>query len=126
VSNPNPNLPTRFQPGQSGNPLGRPKGRISLTKLLTEALKDRQVNGVPNPGDKTTAECIITSLIIQAVKTGNPALYNLIFDRNDGPLPKPKAELETELDDDEPKPKRINLPRRKRANHSPPDGGDRK
>lgn len=36
--NPNPSPRTRFKPGQSGNPGGRPKSRNKLTKEFIEAL----------------------------------------------------------------------------------------
>jgi hypothetical protein len=61
-------------------------------------LKDRTFNGTPNPGDKTTAEGLILSMISHAVKDGSPALYQMIFDRNDGPLPPPKPPTEVDVD----------------------------
>lgn len=39
MSNPNPSPETRFKPGVSGNPGGRPK--FSLTKLMIRQLEDR-------------------------------------------------------------------------------------
>lgn len=37
---PFPNKETQFQPGESGNPLGRPKGRLSLSTYIQDLLND--------------------------------------------------------------------------------------
>lgn len=40
MSNENPSLETRFKPGESGNPKGRPKGRFSITSQIIDYLKN--------------------------------------------------------------------------------------
>ncbi|MGO8671286.1 MAG: DUF5681 domain-containing protein [Capsulimonadaceae bacterium] len=87
----------RFQPGESGNPDGRPAGAISLTTVLREALAERDVKG-----KRTKARAIIDCLV-EAACDGE-AKVNLraiqqIFDRIDGLLTTteqgPMVDLET-------------------------------
>jgi len=63
-----------FQPGQSGNPGGRPKGSVSLTTVLREVLDE----------DPEVAKAMIRGGLTSA-KEGNAAWAKLIFDRVDGP-----------------------------------------
>jgi hypothetical protein len=65
---------TKFQPGQSGNPAGRPKGSISLTTILKQKLAE---------GD--TAKDVIQWTLEQA-KIGNAAALKILWDRIDGPI----------------------------------------
>jgi Family of unknown function (DUF5681) len=99
AGNPNPKydhlLPTKWQPGQSGNPGGRPKGRISLRDMIAEALKDHTCCDQLNPGGRTTAQCLVEAMMIHAIK-GNSAYMKEIIDSNDGKLPDP-APPEPEL-----------------------------
>jgi hypothetical protein len=60
--------PTQFQPGQSGNPKGRPKGSRNRVTMLAEALVD------------DAAEEVI-STVIQFAKQGDPASCRLLMDR---------------------------------------------
>lgn len=64
-----PPLHTRFQPGQSGNPSGRPKGSANLKTLLEQVLKEQISLREGNVTKKITkAEAIMRSLIIGALK----------------------------------------------------------
>jgi Family of unknown function (DUF5681) len=67
-----------FEPGQSGNPHGRPKTEICLTKLLRAALAERDEGG-----KRTKARAIIDALIEQAIE-GKTAAIQQIFGRTDG------------------------------------------
>lgn len=71
--NPNPLPPpveTRFKPGQSGNPSGRPKGAIVLSKAYYNMLAQL----VPNdPQGRTYAELVASGQIIAAAKGQTPA-----------------------------------------------------
>jgi Family of unknown function (DUF5681) len=58
----------RFQPGQSGNPAGRPPGSLNKKSLAAQALLDER------------AEEIVTNLMDRS-KNGEPAAMRLVMDR---------------------------------------------
>jgi hypothetical protein len=65
-----PPLHTRFQPGRSGNPAGRPKGTPNLKTLLEQVLKEQISLRDGNVTKKITkAEAIIRGLVIGAMKS---------------------------------------------------------
>lgn len=70
-----------FKPGQSGNPSGRPKGSVSITKHLIAALEAQ---------DEQQAKMLAQAIIIHAAK-GNGAALKCVMDRIDGPV---KEQLE--------------------------------
>ena len=78
-------LGNRFQPGESGNPNGRPK-RTKLTEALTAQLAEM----APAAPEKTIAETIAKALIDEALK-GNVQAIREIGDRTEG---KPRQSLE--------------------------------
>jgi hypothetical protein len=101
VSNPNgtpKNLLAPWKKGQSGNPLGRPKGRVSLSKILAERLKDRHFFGQPTPDDRLVAEWLVDAMLTHAIKDGNANLFQQIFDRNDGKLAEPEKNVNVTMD----------------------------
>lgn len=57
-----------FEPGQSGNPAGRPKGSRNKMTLLAEQLLDAH-------GEQ------IVALVIERAKAGDPSAMNLCFGR---------------------------------------------
>jgi hypothetical protein len=69
---------SRFKPGQSGNPRGRPKGPRSIDQVLRQALK-RRVND-PRGGRRkiTMLDLIVQSLVLGAAKREAPMLRLLI------------------------------------------------
>lgn len=70
---------TQFQPGQSGNPKGRPKGAKSLNKLLLETLgasiSVRTANGTRRI---TRIEAVLQKTLEQAMKGNGRAQLELI------------------------------------------------
>ena len=59
---------TRFEPGQSGNPSGRPRGSRNATTLALEALLDGQAEA-------------LTQKAIDLALTGDMAALRLCLDR---------------------------------------------
>lgn len=74
---------TRFQKGQSGNPLGRPKRLPSLDRVLAEVLSDVDKN------DISVLQRILTTLAKRAIR-GDVRAAELLIDRAFG---KAKASL---------------------------------
>ena len=66
---------TRFKPGQSGNPGGRPKG-ISMSKVLTDELSVEEARKV-------------IRAVVRRAKKGDVKAASLLFDRTDGKAPQP-------------------------------------
>jgi len=60
---------TRFRPGQSGNPKGRPKGARGVGKVLEEALSQEvSVTEGGRTSRITKREALILSLVTKALK----------------------------------------------------------
>lgn len=70
MANQNPSASTRFQPGQSGNPGGRPKG-ISLSAILVDELSEAR------------ARTMIRAIIRKASK-GDVRAFEQLIERIDG------------------------------------------
>jgi len=88
---------TRWRPGQSGNPNGRPRKEACLTTLLKEEL-ERTVTDQnllraigAKMGDVTWAQAIAMALIRKAAK-GNERSAEIIFDRTEGRVRQPVCE----------------------------------
>jgi len=66
---------TRFEPGRSGNPRGRPPGKKNLSTLLTEALSE-PVIVVENGRRRTVSkrEAIVTQLVNRSAKADFKAI----------------------------------------------------
>ena len=91
-----PPVSTRFKPGQSGNPRGRPKGSKSLDQVLRQAL-DRRVPD-PRRGGRHTVrmiELIVEGLVLGAARR-DPRMVRLLLALMDryAPSDTPKVDPE--------------------------------
>lgn len=96
MANPNPSEITRFKPGESGNPNGRPKGQ-SLTALLREVADNTSLCDSEIPGGRTAAQALAEAMFAHAIK-GNPAFAAMIWDRIEGKAPQTLDDDTTEAD----------------------------
>ena len=78
MARPEPPVETRFKPGQSGNPNGRPKSK-PFADALRAALKAAG-------DDSKTLETVAQALVTKA-NTGDVAAIKEIADRLDGKVP---------------------------------------
>ncbi len=81
---------TRFAPGRSGNPGGRPPSRLltaELLKGLTSPSGAQAERELEIPSDSTNTAAVAARVIRMAV-AGNMAAINLLFDRIEGKTPK--------------------------------------
>ena len=69
----------QFKKGQSGNPLGRPKGSVSIVSLIREKLEE-----IPEGQKKRYADLLVDRIFIKALKEGDTATIRDIIDRIDG------------------------------------------
>jgi len=76
MANPLDNL-VKWKPGQSGNPGGRPKGSVSLVKILRDVLNE--------PGGEARAKAIIGKCLDMAAE-GDDKHLRILLDRLDGPV----------------------------------------
>lgn len=76
---------TKFKPGVSGNPGGRPNGAVSLTTALKRKLRER-----PDLADQ-----LLESYILQALQ-GNSSLAKEIWERVDGKVAQVNVNAEAE------------------------------
>jgi hypothetical protein len=59
---------SKFKPGQSGNPDGRPKGALNKATLASQALLEGEAEA-------------LTRLVVELAKTGNPVALRLCLER---------------------------------------------
>ena len=85
----NPPQATRWKPGQSGNPKGRPK---SIT--LSEALRLELAKVFPGDTQERTFAEVIAQQLVRSAATGNILAAKEIADRTEG---KPKQSLDVDM-----------------------------
>jgi hypothetical protein len=79
-----PPLATRWKPGQSGNPAGRPKGAKNLNVLFHEALSQTLVIEEHGKSRRITAREGIVLRMVQMALKGDQKAVNTIFARDKG------------------------------------------
>lgn len=77
MSDEHPNLSPAFKPGQSGNPLGRPKGSLGLTATLKKAMKE---------GGSKAAVWSAIQILGDKDHRHFAAIFREVFDRIEGPV----------------------------------------
>ena len=102
-----PPLQTRFKPGQSGNPKGRPKGRRGLFALLRAELQT--LINVTEDGQtkRMTKEQAIAKRLVNALLKGDSKAFALLArfalpdeERESSPAERPLSDREKQLLDD--------------------------
>jgi len=79
----NPPLHTRFKPGQSGHPEGRPKGSKNLKTLIMEAARDHVTATIDGKSRKISKLQATTMQLATKAAGGNQAAMNELLDRID-------------------------------------------
>jgi hypothetical protein len=85
MANANPSPSTRFPPGNSANPGGRPKGK-SLTTRLREILDANELEGVDLADGEKVAD-VLAQVIVRKALAGDFRFVELVFNRIDGKVP---------------------------------------
>lgn len=83
--------PYQWKPGQSGNPRGKPKGKVDLLarirRELLRALPEGALGGLPD--GSVYADALARRIVIEACK-GDFRFAKELIDREEGTLQKPK------------------------------------
>jgi len=74
-----PPLETRWKPGQSGNPKGKPKGALNIVSAIKREVLATDAEG-------RTAADIIGEKVVAKAKKGQMDAVHFVADRMDGPL----------------------------------------
>lgn len=89
---------TQFQPGESGNPSGKPKGTKNFTTLVRDMLKRVAVLKEGNPNNLTYEDVLADQVIKRAIQ-GNDRVLKILWEQMDG-RPRQQIDLSAELGDD--------------------------
>lgn len=75
-----PPLHTRFKPGQSGNPKGRPKHRKNISTVVSEVLNERiKIREGNKIKSMSKSEAIARSMVLRALK-GDTKSFTSVMD----------------------------------------------
>lgn len=74
-----PPLATRFQPGRSGNPKGRPRGARNLSTIAVEKLGEKiKVRERGRERHMSKGEIGVTKLVNRFAETGDPKIFEML------------------------------------------------
>lgn len=85
MSNANPNVLTRFKPGNVANPKGRPKKEWTFSQLFREATEEQDKDGIPY-------KVKISKKLTEMASKGDIAAIKELTNRIEG-LPKQQVDL---------------------------------
>lgn len=87
----------QWKPGQSGNPLGRPKGSRNISTILKEILDYEISARDPISGEKITVpiSTIVNARLVRKAMDGDNKAIREIYDRIEG---RPKQKLDVTAD----------------------------
>lgn len=90
----------QWKPGQSGNPNGRPKGSLNLSRVFQEVLVEAQMELIEN-GSKREVPVIVALLkrMIHDALKGDHKATDSLLDRAERHLPSSNELPEDDLDD---------------------------
>ncbi len=80
-----PPLETRFRPGRSGNPAGRPR-RKTLSELIAALLDRTKLDGRALPDGMCVADLLAEAIVTEALR-GKFAFAKEVWNRIDGKVP---------------------------------------
>lgn len=76
----NPPIETRFKDGQSGNPTGRPKGKLNLTTLLAQALSAKVVVNEGGRRQKISKFAVSVTQLVNKAAGGDLRAMQILLD----------------------------------------------
>jgi hypothetical protein len=94
MPNPENIEPYKFEPGQSGNPSGRPKGTKNPSTILKEMLEEELEVVIDGVKVKKTFKDLIVRKLIKKANDGDLRAIQEIFDRVEG---KAKQEIQHDI-----------------------------
>jgi len=97
--NPQKKKDTKFKPGQSGNPKGRPKGTVSLTAVINRKMLEvyKSTGAKTNEEKKIALEILADEILKGAIENGSERIQEKIWAYLDG---HPKATIDIGADKD--------------------------
>ena len=96
-----PPLTTRWKPGQSGNPKGRPRGSKNLNTILAEALDEKiPVQEKGKTRLMTAREVIAKKIVLSAMKGDHKSIDYVLSNDSNAPIGKMRCPSEPASYDD--------------------------
>ncbi len=97
---------TSYEPGQSGNLNGRPKGakdgiRARLIRQLKKMAPEKVIEKLQEKGIKWTSKTnagVIAAILVHYAETGNMAAMKMVLDQTEEPLGKDGGDVNVSID----------------------------